>query len=445
MTTATAAASTVATTSPTTLLLALTAALAAAGLLLVLVRVPAAGVALLAGGQAWQVVARGQVPTLDLGLISLYPLDVLSACAAVATVVALLRRTTRPHLGYAALGALALLMLASLVTGARAYGLEPAGNDARGAFAYLLVAAAYTASAPPSPRLDTQVWRIWTLLASLYAAVAVVWWTRTGIGSSSDQVLVGGELVNARPDDAASALVVAQAAVALLCARRTGPGHRLLAAALLVVVLLLQHRTVWLAAFVMGAGWLLLRPGSGVRRTASLVAAGLTGLLGVTGALLLSGSELTQNLTTSATDEGTMQWRIAGWRLLLDRLDGTADWLFGLPFGSGYARFVDGGVVESQPHNYFLHLLLRAGLLGLVAAAVAIVAALRRTDRRTPTGLALWLTTAGVCVFCCTYAPTVEQGLLLGLLLRHGAVHAEARTQSAPPALVRTPLTPTTP
>ncbi|WP_037607216.1 O-antigen ligase family protein [Streptacidiphilus rugosus] len=381
---------------------------------------PTVGVSALAAGQAWQVVTRGQVPVLDAG-ISLYPLDILAVCAALAAAISLVRRPVKAHLGHAALAVLALLVSVSLLTGMEAYGFQPAGNEARVYFLHVLAVVSYIATVGRGASLERTMLVTWIVLACVYSVTAVYWWSRLGIGSNSDYAVIDGSRVNARPIDAASAFVVAEAAVMLLCRPRRGPGGRTMIVFLLLVVVLLQHRTVWIAALVMLSGWLVLRPGPPERKVLGVGAALLAAVTMGLAALLFENDGLTRHLASSATNEDTWQWRVDSWRLLVDKLSGFHDWLFGQPFGSGFARFLYTGVVDVQPHNYYLHLVLRVGVVGLCAALVLVITMLRRTDRRTPEGLTLWLATAGIACFCLTYALPFEQSLLIGLLLRQPA------------------------
>jgi hypothetical protein len=375
------------------------------------------GISALAGGQAWQVVTRDQVPVLEAG-INLYPLDILAVCAALAALISLVRSPLQAHLGHAALVVLGLLVSASLLTGMETYGFQPAGNEARAYFLHVLAVTSYIATVRPGHPLERTMLLTWIALAFLYSVTAVYGWSRFGIGSNSDYALVDGSRVNSRPIDAASAFVVAEAAVMLLCRPRRGLGAWLMILFLLLLVVLLQHRTVWVAATVMVGGWLVLRPGRSDRKVLGLGAALLFVVMGGLAALLFKDDGLMRHLASSATNEDTWQWRVDSWRLLVDKLSSLHDWMVGQPFGSGFARFLYTGVVDVQPHNYYLHLVLRVGVLGLCAALALVITTLRRTDRRTPEGLALWLTTAGIACFCFAYALSFEQSLLIGLLLR---------------------------
>jgi hypothetical protein len=415
---------------PEAVLLAVAALVVATAVVLLFARSPAVGISALAAAQAWQVVSRGHVPVLSVG-ISLYPLDLLTLCAALAAVVSLVRHPVKPHLGHGLLALLGLLVAASLVTGMATYGVQAAGNEARTYFLHVLGVVSYTAVVQPASSLDRLIVRVWMALSCVYCVTAVFWWTRVGIGSNSNYVLIDGQLVNSRPVDAASAFVIAQTAVMLLCNAWRMRGRRLIVGLLLPVVVLLQHRTVWIAGMLMLAGWLVFRPGHAARKATGITLAVLLAVTALFAAALSSGAELTRNLASSATNQDTLEWRVDSSRLLIRDLHGVGDWLFGLPFGSGFNRILYGLLVDVQPHDFYLHLLLRVGLVGLCAAVALVLAMLFRADPRTPMGLNLWLTMAGLATFCLTYAIPFEQSLLIGLLLR-GGVRRPAVRRIAP-------------
>lgn len=416
---------------PESALMSATALAAFVAVVLLFLRSPAVGISALAAGQAWETVMRVAHPVLDLG-VKLYPLDLLTLCAGVAAAVSMVGHPVRPSLGRGAALLLGLLVLASLATGTGKYGIQAAGNDARVYFLHPLGAAWYIATVRPGTSVDRTVTRVWIGLAFVFSVTAVFWWLRLGIGSNSSYVVSDGQVVNSRPIDAAAALVIAQASVMLLCAPARVRAARLLAGPLLVVVILLQHRSAWLAAMVMVPGWLLFRTGSAGRKAAGMGIAAVLAISAVFTALFLPDSTVTDDLTASATNEDTMQWRMDSWHLLIGRLHGIRDWLFGIPFGSGFERLLYGSVVESQPHNFYVHLLLRLGLVGLCTAVVLALATLRETSPRTPMGLVLWLAMAGDACFCLTYALPFMQSLLIGLLLRQPRPGAPATDRRHP-------------
>ncbi|OAH09608.1 O-antigen ligase family protein [Streptomyces jeddahensis] len=422
------------TMAPQTLFMACAGLLVFGALTVIYIHCSGLGIGLFGCTAAWGVVA-GAPPSVPLG-IDAQPADILvlaALTAALFTLVSGPRPPCTPELG--ALAVLMLLVLGSLAAGAVAHGLQAAGNEARVSFLHVFGVAAYVAVARPGLDLLPAFRRVWIGLALLSALVALIGWSRYGIGSNSSQVLIDGRLANGRPVTAVAALLICQAALIMLVLGRRCA--RLLAGILLLVMVLLQHRSVWVCALVMVGGWLLLRPQHRLRALAGTAAAVAVATVVV---LLGHGLALMETLAQSASDDRTMNWRVAGWASLLEQLRDLPDWLLGRPFGTGFARLGSAhAVIDVSPHNYYLQLLLRIGLVGLAALALLLVCALCRVGRRDSVGLLLWLLVLGELVFWITYAPGLTGGLLIGLLLRYAAETGLRRPgRAAPPPPVRT-------
>ncbi|MET8326502.1 O-antigen ligase family protein [Streptomyces sp. NPDC005181] len=374
--------------------------------------------------------------------VDVLPTDVVAVCLLAAAVLRIVHAARRSDADGAPLrpvvAAPLLLLVAmtawSLLNGGILFGLPTAGNEARTGFVHLLSAALYVAVLPPGTALVRTVTRLWAATAGVLAVFAVLWWLRVGIGSNSDRVMVDGVLTDARALGPEQALLIGQAAVALLC---LGGRARAAAWPLLVAVVLMQHRTAWVATGVMAAGWLLSRRGRGGSRgtAVALLACGVALLLPVAA----YGGDVAESLASSGEDDRTLMWRVDGWLGLLPQLGGVQDWLLGLPFGSGYARLVDGGLVSVSPHNYYLQVLLRLGLVGLAALLTLYVAVWRTTgpgvagpvmapatasapaepDADDRARLLLRLLLCSQLVFCITYPLFPEQAVVLGLLAAH--------------------------
>ncbi|MEU6880250.1 hypothetical protein [Streptomyces sp. NPDC046712] len=428
---------------PTLLLFALTGLLTLGVLTVLYVRAPVVGVGLLLTAGLWPA-ARSET-VVHLG-VSLTTQDLLVSCALAAAAVNLVRRPPRAQRALLLLGVILLLTAGSFLVGAAAFGLQAAGNDMRMPFLYVFGLALYGLTLPYTERLVHRLAAVWVAAACVETLRAVLWWMEHGIGSAIGQVMIDGLATESRALSAPEALLIAQGAVILLYATPLGAHRHLLAAPLLLTVVLLQHRTVWLVAAAMLAGWLLT--GTGVEAITArgrralrigLTAAGLClGVFAVSTGLL---GRFGTGLTVSASDSGTLAWRATGWYELLGTLNGAVEWLTGRPFGSGFDRLVGGRVVGVSPHNYFLHLLLRIGLLGLLAFlalyATALAPALRRGADLT--FRALGMLACGQLVFALTYQVHPEQGLVLGVLcaLAVGVAPHAAQTGSAPPAAPR--------
>ena len=101
---------------------------------------------------------------------------------------------------------------------------------------------------------------------------------------------------------------------------------------------------------------------------------------------------------------GTLVDRQFAWRYLIDQQNakGAFSVLFGQPFGTGFARREPGGNIETYaPHNWYVLLYLRIGLIGAFLVALALVRGLvTNVVRRNATGVA-WA--AGLLTFCFAY------------------------------------------
>ncbi|GAA1358181.1 O-antigen ligase family protein [Streptomyces beijiangensis] len=427
---------------PSTLLALGAALLALVAVTALYVRSPTTGIALLLTARLWP---GSEHATLTSQLpIGLTVLDLLVLCAMAAAVVRLLRNPLQARPVLLALGLVLLLITVSFVTGAAHYGARIAGNEMRTSFAHVFGLALYAVTLPPTARMLRRIGAVWVVAAYAESLMAVHWWSQFGIGSTRIQLISDGLTIESRALSAPEALLIAQAAVLLLCADRLGRRRFfLLAAPLLLVTVLLQHRTVWLAAAVMVGGWLLLYLGRG-RRALPLVGVALIGVsVALATALgLLGGAG--GDLAASASDSRTLMWRATGWLGLLDSFERAGDWLTGLPFGTGFARMVDGGLVTVSPHNYYLHLLLRTGVLGLSAFLFLYAAALADGRGGSRTARAVQLLAYGQLMFAMTYSFTAEQGLVIGLLIAH-ALNARRRIPptGVPPRQARPSHTPT--
>lgn len=405
---------------PTLLLFALTGLLTLGLLTVLCVRVPTAGVALLLTAGLWPA-ARSET-VVHLG-VSLTPQDLLVSCALAAAGVNLVRRPPRARRALLLLVLILLLTAGSFLVGAAMFGPQAAGNDMRMPFLYVFGLALYGISLPYTARLVHRLAAVWVAAACVETLRAVQWWAEHGIGSAVGQVMIDGSASESRALSAPEALLIAQAAVILLYATPLGARRHLLAAPLLLTVVLLQHRTVWLVTAVMLACWLIT--GTGASKASArgrralrlgLTAAGLCiGVFAVSAGLL---GRFGTGLAVSASDSGTLAWRATGWYELLGTLEGAGEWLTGRPFGAGFDRLVGGRVVGVSPHNYFLHLLLRIGLLGLLAFLALYAAVLAPALRRDADLMsrALGMLAWGQLVYALTYQVFPEQGLVLGAL-----------------------------
>lgn len=192
------------------------------------------------------------------------------------------------------------------------------------------------------------------------------------------------------------------------------------------VILILQHRTVW-GVMLGGILWLALRNRQ-LRKQAIGAIVGMTIVGLALGAFVLGRqADIGASLQSSATDEGSFLWRLAGWYQLLfanperNPLNDT----IGQPSGSGFARVIAGGIVDVQPHNYYVETFLRLGIIGLFLLIVLYVRGMLRM-RRLPSKLQryaypnarFWeLILFLQLIYFFTYGVTYDQSILTGLAI----------------------------
>jgi O-antigen ligase len=98
-------------------------------------------------------------------------------------------------------------------------------------------------------------------------------------------------------------------------------------------------------------------------------------------------------------------------------------WVIGEPLGSDFTRQVDGSEVVAEPHNFYLTVLLRAGVVGLLAIVALSLGLLRALWRTPPPSARDGLLAPGVLpallamqvVWFLAWMPGMEQGIITGL------------------------------
>jgi hypothetical protein len=207
--------------------------------------------------------------------------------------------------------------------------------------------------------------------------------------------------------------------------------HWPLALLFALFVLVLQHRSVWVAGLA-GLGtlaYVLSKGRNGVGMKMAAIGIAIAVVVGVAATSMKDVSTSIQSQTERALGEGgTFQGgRVTSWVALLKdwaTSGSPTTYLIGKPFGSGYERYTSDSAqkaVTYQPHNYYIQLLYRGGLIGLSAFLWVLWYAAKVMRRRMTEGdlnAPLVLTLLGtLVVFYIPYGVTYEQGILLALLL----------------------------
>jgi O-antigen ligase/polysaccharide polymerase Wzy-like membrane protein len=403
-------------------------------LLEVLVRRAEVAAAMVLGSVVIQATLVDGVPSLLLpGGTRVYVTDIVSGLLVGAALARLLRlrRFGRFHRWGTLLGA---VLLVSLVRGVMAFGAQASIADFR-QYLFFAGAALYFATFAHSLELNDRIGRTWLVMTvPMMALVAVRWLAAfTGIDLGVPAEKYGADAA-IRVIDGPYNFFLAHAFVMTIPAWLHGERTRWLrwtSVMLLLFVLLLNRRTVWLAILV-GVAVLMLRDRQLGRRAVALVVLGAV-LTAVAFVALGGLQEAGQPVVKSGS--GTLSWRVEGWSELVGVWSqSSTNWAVGEPFGSGFAREIEGIQEGSHPHNFFIETMIRTGLAGLVSL-VALTAGLLRALWRAPVRDAGLLGTgvlpallAMQLVWCLTWVPGSEQGIVTGLAIAAAAASAWHRT-----------------
>jgi len=401
---------------------ALTALAAVAAVLVAaLARSARAGFLLLVGAYVLDSWLAGA--PVSLGVL-VYPQDIVLTVLLLAAGMRYLLRSGGERRGPAIPLLLMGLFALSLSRGIGLYGAKAAGVECRPEF-YFLAGLLYFSSFHYNPRQQKQILDLWLAASGVLLALALERWT---LGLEALRAPDEGGLSELRVLNASQTMFLAFgffASLFLNLSRRGPRWQRMLFYALGPAIVLLQHRTVW-AVTIVGLLWLA---GQRVRlRTQFLRAAIAMAAVAALWLVLVSGraTEIaTASLQQSATDEGTLRWRLEGWRQLM--LESQARNLFsglvGQPFGAGFERTFEDVLVDSAPHNYYVEAFLRLGLAGLLLLFSLYLPAIRYLKRLPAPGRVFaypdtrfWsMVLVAQLVFFVTYSPGYEQSVLTGI------------------------------
>jgi hypothetical protein len=373
------------------------------------------------------------VPSASLGGMRVGVTDLVAVIVLAAAVARCLRLRYFSRYQYWLI-MLGCLLLVSLVLGIAGHG-QAAVSDSR-QYLFFVGAALYMATFRPTADLYDRIGRIWLMAAALMVLLACVRWLRVfaGIDLGVAAEINGVDTAVRVLDGPYTFFLAGPLLMAVPFWLRRGQARwvRWLGAVLLVVVIVLDRRTVWLAILV-GLAVLLLRGRRLRARGVALVVAAsvLTGLA-------FAGDVLGRNQSPpgTVTSTGSVTWRIEGWSDLVDSWsESPVNWIIGEPFGSGFARTVDGSEVDAHPHNFYIETMIRAGLGGLIAMLALTVGLLRRMWRVPIGGVGLF--DPGVLapllamqlVWYLTWVPGLEQGIVTGIAI--AVAGTAARTGAA--------------
>ena len=394
-----------------------------------------APVALLLIGFVVEVFFVNRQPYVQIGL-QIYPNDLVSMAVFLATLIGFAYRPlpihASPFLLWLGFG---LTIIASFVIGLNKYG-RYAGTEVR-PFFYVWVAGLYCSANEFDEAELRRIarWCLWTA----YAVMAIALYYFIGVTAglvNRQEVFLEAETATLRPVAAHAVLFTACVGLVQMTMWLRGTGTRLAglhAAAFMAFTVVLQHRSVWVSAAVGVLAVAVLERRYLPRRFGLLLGFALAIVLvvagvGATGALDDLARRLTESTLSMMDSGGTFAARIDGWVRLLEQWLAAPPQtlLFGFPFGSGYTRMYNGVIIEFAPHNYFIDLLLRVGIVGtllfLVPTVMAMVHGLTvkatsEFDYLLSRGLGVSLLVA--LFFCIAYPSNYSVSAATGLALAH--------------------------
>lgn len=325
-----------------------------------------------------------------------------------------------------------LFMFASFFVGLAKFGVA-AGSDFRTYFFYFWAGVAYFLAFDISPQQLARIRSVFIGAAVFIGLLACARWGAwlggVDLGPFQARVVDGN---NFRVVSAGHAVVIAVGALFLMqrwLLRESGLGAAALSTLMLLVVLALQHRSVW-GAVILGFLGLIAMQRKQLGRGGGAVLWVILGVAVLLAPLLLLGvgSGVQQSVGGSVQEafasRSTFTGRFEGWRNLLTEWSagGIQSYVAGQPFGSGYARQQQGFTVSWTPHNYYVHVLLRTGVFGLLAMLFAfLLAAIRLIGARNSSG-AVWMPALLALIvlelaFFVPYSALFEQAIFCGMAL----------------------------
>jgi hypothetical protein len=382
--------------------------------------------------------------------ISLYPADLFFVALSIACLIRF-SLFCSPGAVPTAWWIIGVVQLGLAVWGVKTIGTL-AGVDARGHF-YLWVTVLYFCSVKWSDRMVARVVNLWIFCAFCLCLLAYYRWINSALDPKYEQEIMALDTtgVRFRVLSSSAALVIAVGTLGLMFRLIKGtlaPSLWLLIPLQLAAVVLLQHRSVWVSMFVGAAFLLWAKPGKGKRRSALPALALMLIPVAIAVAIPARDDGMLASVRSSADhamslEEGTMVGRTLYWNELLAHWAASGEpstYLVGRPYGSGFNPDEYDDRMKGQdmvPHNHFIHILYRGGLIGLLATLAVFLRTWRAAaaeSKRSDKAWAHFLSAALPALFAyfIPYWATYESGLLLGVAI--GYLGIEQRVRLSNPA-----------
>lgn len=387
--------------------------------------------------------------------MSIYPEDMLFAILALACLIrlSLFASVRAVPLTWWVIGAVQLLLF---VWGNRTFG-SSAGVDYRIHF-YLWVSVCYFCSAQWTEPMVKRVLNGWIACASMLCMLATFRWIYSAIDPVYAEEIMGFDTtgIRFRVLSSTSSLVIAVGFLILLfrmLSARLPLLQRVLLPVFLLVVVVLQHRSVWVSLFVGAICVLWTRQ----KQQGSLRAGLAIGLLMLPVAVMFAipdeGDGVVSSIKGAAgsaisTKEGTMVARVGNWQALLANWSSSKDvvtYLVGRPYGSGFnpQESEDGQtVIDMVPHNHFVHILYRGGLIALSCTLALFYQLWTAAVKEARSGRKYWapclVGVFGACfAYFIPYFATYASGILIGIAISYLGICKHDTAVSSKPVMAR--------
>ncbi|MDR3764688.1 MAG: O-antigen ligase family protein [Acidobacteriota bacterium] len=384
-------------------------------------------------------------PAIQLGVL-VYPADVVYVLLFVAAILRYAMQMARLNRLRTLIICLLLLFLLALARGFVRFGMKPAGVECREMF-YFQAGILYFSSFNLGARVREKILNVWLGTSLVLTAICILRWLAVLAGldiafSGAGELEPGFRVISAQDADI---LGVAFFASMIMNVNQTGPWwQRKLYYLFGPMVLLLQHRTVWLVMLV-GFLWLGMQD-KRFRRQAIWGMVTLA-ILAVVAVAFLFGSyshDIASALQNSASNEDTFMWRFSGWYQLLfaNPARNTLNDIIGQPYGTGFARVIRSGVVDTAPHSHYMDTFLRMGILGMLLWLGSFRAGIRRLKKLPPDvqrhiypGARFWaLVLVLQLAFAFTYSIPFHHSVLTGVALAGLGIRRRKENDPAPDA-----------
>lgn len=313
----------------------------------------------------------------NIGGSSIYFEDVLILVVLAATAYGP-QRFLRVVKSYNVLVIVALLLIAiSFAVGIGTFGLNTAANEFR-SFFYTFGITVWALNQDWTGAEAARKFKTWATITGIcLTGVGLLHITLYGLGRADSFVIsqISGDEMTGRPLTSDQAVLLVLVACILLKGATTSRKRDTILAVLFVgVSIIAQQRSAWLALAVAIVPVIFRLRGTAATRT--IIATFWLALVG--GMVLLSGvaNDAIQRILYSLQAGGTYAGRVDAWTALVDQSvaqDGFSVF-FGEPFGYGYTRLdsAHNTFVSYAPHNWYISVFLRMGVIGLAIYAYVL-------------------------------------------------------------------------